>query len=45
MATENKALMSAFQELRKGSRTQRHVLKKHKGSRTENRRKAIREQH
>lgn len=37
----NKDLMRALQELRKGSRTSRHVLKQHKGSRSDKRRRAI----
>ena len=43
MATENKAWMQAAQELRKGSRTQRHTLKKFKGSRAANKSRAIKE--
>lgn len=39
----NKDLMRALQELRRGSRTSRHTLKKHKGSRADRRRAAIKE--
>lgn len=43
MSTENKQVMAAFQELRKGSRTSRHTLKKFKGTRSDSKIKAIKE--
>lgn len=43
MATENKPLMRAMQELRRSSAAQRHVRKDRKGSRAVNKRRAIRE--
>jgi hypothetical protein len=43
MATENKDLMRAMQDLRRSSATQRHVPKARKGTRAAHKRAAMRE--